>query len=147
MEKLMWHEIFPKILLKHGQSFIDYIIAAEKYDSLGGGRNEKEITEMFENWWNSWQEADITELEENWHCKRGAYVMLQLAYLEIKKKRLDIEIITTKDRKTVQMIEGDTLDLINRGSGETDIFLEYQPPTLTIKNANVVKKERKETSK
>ncbi len=148
MEPIAWNEINNKLDKKYGESFADYIKSAEKTDSSDySDRDEKATNKMFEDWWNRWQEEGLTELEDIWPKKRGAYVMLQLAYLEFKKKRLDIEIVTTKDRKTVKIIDGDTLDLINRESEETDIFLEYNHPTLTIKNANVIKKERKEKKK
>ena len=56
-------------------------------------------------------------------------------------KHLNIIIKTSKETMHAILRDGDTLDV--QHNGKTDIFLELNNDTLTIKNASLIEKERK----
>lgn len=76
---------------------------------------------------------DIPEFKEN-ECPKN----IQHSF----KQMLGIKIITSKEEHEFKLFDGDTLDIVGQEKDQTDIFLEYNYPTLTLKNDVVIKKER-----
>lgn len=65
-------------------SFIDKLITYEKADRPTITAKECEI--YFLDWWKDWSQNKKEKLDTDWHVKRASYIMLQLAFIEMKKR-------------------------------------------------------------
>ncbi len=65
-------------------NFIDKLTAYEKADRPT--ITEKECEIYFLDWWKAWIHNKKERLDTDWHAKRASYIMLQLAFIELKKR-------------------------------------------------------------
>ena len=67
-----------------GETLYESLISYEKADRPT--ITEKECEVYFVEWWNNWTKECKTELDINWPDKRASHILLQLAFIELKKK-------------------------------------------------------------